>query len=309
MLTLFKQLKVDVKISGDVKWSNALFTLEESCIVKSLLPNTTYRFRVSCINTIGVSSYSWASEEFTTLPAGAGTITIDHDQAEKLLTNQYNLEKRSQQLVLIRKLDNDLKADTKLSKASPADTFRIELNNPSDLYTLEKPVYTFGQLKLVNASDKTHQTRRLIKFDKRKNENEVKILRELREQDRLVELIEGFSFEEGGSKTFAFVYAYAVPCVEFITLKHKYSEELVVRVLRQLLDGVQWLHLHGFVHLNIQAMTIMNANFTQVNVKLGGLENARQMSELEEAGGACGTSVHGEIRQALEFAGKLSWPC
>ena len=36
-------------------------------------------------------------------------ITIDNDQAEKLLKNQYNLEKRSQQLVLVKKLDEDLK--------------------------------------------------------------------------------------------------------------------------------------------------------------------------------------------------------
>jgi len=60
------------------------------------------------------------------------------------------------------------------------EAFSIEMNNSSDLYTLENPVYTFSQLKLVNASDKAHQTRRLTKSQ---NENEVKILRELMEQD------------------------------------------------------------------------------------------------------------------------------
>jgi len=292
--------KVDYKISGDVKWSNALFTIEECCIIKSLLPNTTYRFRVSCINTIGVSSYSWASEEVTTLPEGNTTsFTIDRDQAHKLLMNQYNLEKRSQQLVLIKKLDEDLlNSDNKNYKTS--DMFKIEMNHPSDLYTLEKPVYKFGDLRVVNASDKAHQTKRLIKFNTRKSDNEIKILRELRDQDRLVQLVEGFSFkdESSGSNVYAFVYAYAVPCIDFITLRHKYSEELVVRVLRQVLDAVQWLHLHGFVHLNIQPMTVMNANFTQVNVKLGGLENACQLGEIIND-----NFNYDLVSQSIEFSG------
>ncbi len=62
--------KVDLKIFNDVKWINVLYTIEESCLVPNLKPETRYRFRVSCVNNIGVSSYSWASEEITTLSPG-----------------------------------------------------------------------------------------------------------------------------------------------------------------------------------------------------------------------------------------------
>ena len=291
-----------------MKWSNALFTIEEACICKSLLPNTTYRFRVSCINTIGVSSYSWASEEITTHPQqdttdSSKTITIDHEQAQKLLMNQYNLEKRSQQLVLIKKLDHDLKNINYKSTFDSSTTFKIEQTDPNDLYTLEKkPIYKFARhnhnIRVFNASDKAHQTKRLIKLSTLKSTNEIKLLSELRDQDRLLQLLEGFCFQS----EYAFVYAYAVPCIDFITLRHRYSEELVVRVLRQLLDACQWLHLHGFVHLNIQPMTIMNANFTQVNVKLAGLESACQLSEIGQEG------AEGQMMmtmQSLEFSGKL----
>ena len=102
--------KVDFKVAGDVKWANALFTIEESCIIKGLRPAATYRFRVSCINTIGVSSYSWGSEEVTMLAADSQAVMrIDREQAEKLLRNQYNLERRSQQLVVVRRLEESLK--------------------------------------------------------------------------------------------------------------------------------------------------------------------------------------------------------
>lgn len=235
------------------------------------------------------------------LQAGQSQITIDHQQAEKLLQNQYNLEKRSQQLVLVRKLNDDLK-DT-VYKNQP-DTFKIQSNhNPIDLYNLEGKIYQFKDLKVYSATDKAHSTKRFIKYNTRSNENELKILRELREQDRLVQLIEGFSFTESGQNMFAFVYAYAVPCIDFITIKHKYSEELVVKILRQVLDAVQWLHLHGFVHLNIHPLTILNANFTQVNIKLGGLENSQQINELDEPVGAgSSSSIHSDIIQPAEFS-------
>ena len=141
---------MDYKISSDFKWSNALFTTEECCLIKNLQPLTTYRFRVSCINTIGVSSYSWASEEVTTLKAGKSKITIDNNQAEKLLKNQYNLEKRSQQLVLIKKLDEDLK-DICYKNSKEDNEFRIQTNpNPNDLYTLEAKSFEPNDFNLYN---------------------------------------------------------------------------------------------------------------------------------------------------------------
>jgi hypothetical protein len=316
--------KVDYKISGDVKWSNALYTIEECCLVKNLMPFTSYRFRVSCINTIGVSSYSWASEEITTLAPGESKITIDHEQAQKLLKNQYSLEKRSQQLVLIRKLDEETSDErmtqelsSSSSKKDVEDIFKIQNNqNPTnDLYTLESKVYKFGEdVCMYNAKDTANQTRRLIKMSARLNENEIRILRELREQDRLVQLIEGFQFVDDKTKkpTYALVYAHAVPVVDFVTFRHKYSEELVVKIMRQLIDAVQWIHLHGFAHLNIHPLTVLNANLTHVNVKLSGFENAAQLSDLAKeadslppVAGAAALSIAEQISMPVDFSGNL----
>jgi serine/threonine protein kinase len=169
-------------------------------------------------------------------------------------------------------------------------------------------MYQFGDVKLFSATDNANKTKRLIKYDTRKNENEIKILRGLSDQDRLLQLIEGFSFKENGTNTFALVYSYAMPVTDFITIRHKYSEELVVKILRQVIDAVQWLHLHGFVHLNVHPFTVLNTNYTQVNVKLGGFENSHQINELDETAATTSTSgsIHDEIRQPIEFTGKLT---
>jgi serine/threonine protein kinase len=296
-----------------VKWSNALYTIQECCLVKDLRPLTKYRFRVSCINTVGISSYSWASEEITTLAPGESKISIDNTQVQKLLRNQYNLEKRSQNLVLVRKLSDDLK-DVNY-KRSDDEIFKIQANHdPSDLYSIESKVYQFGDICLNNIIDNANQTKKLLKYTSKLNDNEIKILRELREQDRLIQLIEGFQFtnKENNKITFALVYAHAVPVIEFISHKHKYSEELVVKILRQLLDAIQWIHLHGFVHLNIHPLTVLNANYTQVNIKLSGFENSVQLSEFNrdidilpaiQEEGACNLPLaYGNASLPLEFS-------
>ena len=265
-----------------MKWSNALYTIQECCLVKDLKPLSNYRFRVSCINTIGISSYSWASEEITTLAPGESKITIDTSQVQKLLNNQYNLEKRSQKLVLVKKLDDNLKDVS--YKMSDDEIFKLQINHdPNDLYLIESSIYQCGDVLLTNAVDKANQTKRLIKYSSNINPNEIKILRELREQDRLCQLIEGFQFVDNNNQlTFAMVYSHAVPIIDFVSIKHKYSEELVVKILRQLLDAIQWIHLHGFVHLNIHPLSVLNANYTQVNVKLSGFENSIQTADFKE---------------------------
>ena len=262
---------------------------------------------MSCINTIGISSYSWASEEITTLAPGESKITIDNTQVQKLLKNQYNLEKRSQKLVLVRKLDEDLK-DVNY-KRSDEEVFKIQINqNPKDLFTVESKLYKIGEVALCQVIDNANQTKKLIKYSSSLNQNEIKILRELREQDRLIQLIEGFQFSdsENNTITFALVYAHAVPVIDFISIKHKYSEELVVKILRQLLDAIQWIHLHGFVHLNIHPLTVLNANYTQVNIKLSGFENSIQYTEIARSlmeNGACsGPSIFEQNSLPLEFS-------
>ena len=94
-------------------------------------------------------------------------------------------------------------------------------------------------------------------------------------------------------------------------MKHKYSEELVVKILRQLLDAVQWIHLHGYVHLNIHPLSVLNSNLTHCNIKLSGFENSIQIGELVKeteafsGEGACAMSFFDQLKVPVEFSGNF----
>jgi serine/threonine protein kinase len=294
--------KIDYKTSEDVKWANAAYTIQECCVVRSLRASTTYRFRVSCINSIGVSAYSWASEEVTTAAVNAALpnkLVIDHRHVEALLDTQYNLERRAQQLVLVKKQSDE----TAVSKRVDNEVFKVHTGqNPIELYSMDNKWVTRGAggemgFTLTEATDTAHGSKRLVKLAKRLNNTEVAILRGLKEQDRLVQLTEVFEY----SGVYTYVYAHVVPILEFVSFKNKYSEECVVKVLRQLIDAVQWLHLHGFVHLNLSPLSVFNAGVTHVNVKLGGFDNALQ---LDAPTGKTDSKRVLEIMPA-EFAGNL----
>jgi serine/threonine protein kinase len=292
--------KVDYKLSNDVKWINALYTIEECCLIKNLAPLSNYRFRVSCINNIGISAYSWASEEITTLSSSDQTkIIIDNEQIQKLLKNQYNLEKRSEQSGLIKKLYNELDDTSKKKLDGTLERFKLDNKKAEEFYIVSTDkIYANDNVSVHYATDKANGTKRIIKFYSGKmNDNELKLLRELRDENRFIELIEGFQID---NKT-TFVYSHAITIIDFISIRHKYSEELVVKILRQLLDALQWIHLHGYVHLNIHPLTILNSNLMQVNIKLSGFENSSHLSELTQTTSSK-TSSPNKILMPLEFS-------
>ena len=107
-------------------------------------------------------------------------------------------------MVLVKKLDDDLK--DQVYKIPEGEIFKIQQNhNPTDLYTVQTKIYQIGDLAVYNAKDNTHGTTRLIKYATSLNDNEIKALRELREQDRLIQLIEGSS-----NSSSCWVYSYVL---------------------------------------------------------------------------------------------------
>ena len=295
--------KVDYKIFNDVKWINALFTIEECCLVKNLEPNTRYRFRVSCINTIGISAYSWASEEIQTLETGAPGIKIDHDLAEKLLKNQYKLDKRAHQLKLVQSLDDNLKESSIVGKED-LSTFNLRTNeNPADFFEPESKLFEYKEFTLSIEVEKHSQAKRIVKYSTKYHPNELNLLRKLNSHDRVLRIIDGFEYRNMNTNelTYSMVYSYSVPIVDYLSMRNKYSEEIVVRILRQLLDAIQWLHLHGYMHLNINPLSIFNANLTQVNIKLSGFEHSIDSLEAKQQQQSI-KALSNEL--AIEFTGK-----
>ena len=124
--------KVDYKKSEEFRWSTALYTIEERCLVTHLIPNTKYRFRASCINSFGFSQFSWASEECETLTFGNSNITIQSELVEKLLSHHYDLIKTNQQWILIKKSNEEPKSIIikKSEETKKSDQLGIQVIKP-----------------------------------------------------------------------------------------------------------------------------------------------------------------------------------
>ena len=234
------------------------------------------------------------------MPVGANVqLIIDYTLAESLLADQFNLERQgAQQLVLVNK---DEAAGISSCKRVDNEVFLILTGqDPAFLYVKEAKWWCLGEVSwLGEASDVSHQTKRVLKVSSRLSEHEIKILRQLKESDRLVGLVEVLDFDG----VFTHVYVHAVPVCEFLAFKHKYSEESVVKVLRQMLDAVQWLHIHGYMHLNIHPLSVFNSGLTQVDVKLGGMENTAVLED--ELSRTAGFKQMLLSSLPLEFAGNF----
>lgn len=161
--------KVDFKRSDEFRWSNALYTTDERCLVTDLEPLTKYRFRVSCINSFGFSQYSWASEECETLPFGYSNITIESKLFEDLLDNRYDLLKSEQQWMLVKKpkeerkqikIIEETKSDSKkpLLKQKTPTPPRQEIPAPEPI----KPQQSFSFANTVTAVTQTNKIKENI---------------------------------------------------------------------------------------------------------------------------------------------------
>lgn len=64
----------------------------------------------------------------------------------------------------------------------------------------------------------------------------------------------------------------------YLGYKRRYSEDAVVCVLRQVIDALQFLHRHGYAHLNLQPGSIIMANRQSLNIKLVDFSLARKIS-------------------------------
>jgi hypothetical protein len=69
--------RVDCHKPGDERWTVATYSNDECALIKGLLPDVIYRFRVCAINKFAISPYSWASVEIRTRKKGAESIDID----------------------------------------------------------------------------------------------------------------------------------------------------------------------------------------------------------------------------------------
>ena len=108
---------------------------------------------------------------------------------------------------------------------------------------------------------------------------EFNVLSKLR-QVNIVTVFE--SFISGDTFCVIFERLSGINVVQYLCLKKFYSEETVSRIVRQILDALQYLQQLGIVHLNLQPGSVVMATRRQLHVKLRDFTHAQKIENGQE---------------------------
>ena len=271
--------RVDYKAREDLKWTQSTFTIEESALITDLRPSTYYRFRVSCINRMGISAYSWASEEIRTLDASnkseISLTKLDRQAAYRLLEHQHRLDDKSS--LIINHILDGYDKQSKMKSLGEKTVLKRD-QNPWDLYKFIDELSSYGRKCIIRCSERATDSIRIVKIiDKQNNETDEFNLLNLISHEHIIPLLDAFLWKH----SFILVTNDYLELCDWICLRHKYNEEFISKILRQLFNAIHYLHFHGIIHLNINPSSVVNDNCLTVHIKLTDFSCAHQISTIE----------------------------
>ncbi|CAF4401912.1 unnamed protein product, partial [Adineta steineri] len=178
----------------DLKRTQSTFTIEESALISDLKPSTHYRFRVSCINRMGISAYSWASEEVSTLDENTENnlllTKMDRSSTYRILEHQHRLDEKSS--ISIDNVLHDYDKQDKFKSLGEKTVLKRD-QNPWDLYKLIDELSSYGRTCIIRCSERATDSVRIIKItDKQDNETEEFNLLNLISHEHIITMLDAF---------------------------------------------------------------------------------------------------------------------
>ncbi|XP_033728113.1 LOW QUALITY PROTEIN: obscurin-like [Pecten maximus] len=261
--------RVDYRKFGDESWTVAANVIDECCLVTGLLQGRSYRFRVSCVNKFGISPYSVASTEVKTRTDPDAKVTVDKYMAA-LLARQREVETRP--------------SPASSRKGSEVNSLGLTLmeGSPEESYSFLNTLYSGGFSDLVCCRKSNSNTLYLGKIVPVQPDNmdatkhEYEILKTLC-HERIVSMYECYLYKDSLYMVLEFLYGLNV--IQHLSFKTKYTEDMVARVLRQVLDGVEYLQHEGVVHLNLQPSSVVMVSRRHLDIKLVDFSLARKVAQ------------------------------
>ena len=251
---------------------------------------------------MGISAYSWASEEVRTLDDSAenneiSLTKIDRQSSYRLLEHQHRLDEKSSQS--IQHVLEDYEKQNQMKTLGEKTVLKRD-QNPWDLYKLIDELSSYGRTCVIRCAERATDSVRIVKIiDKQNNETEEFNLLNMISHEHIVRMLDAFLWKQ----SFVLVTNDYLELCDWICLRHKYNEELIVKILRQLLDAIHYLHFHGIVHLNINPSSVVNENRLAVHIKLTDFSCAQQVATIE------GHNINKEsVQPNKEYAGQLILP-
>ncbi|KAI0234283.1 Obscurin [Lamellibrachia satsuma] len=286
--------RVDWHRPGDERWTNATYCIDECALVKGLRASTTYRFRVAAINQFGTSPYSWASVEIKTKDKGAEPINIDCITKKILLRSRQATSRPSPETSPVASPGTTPFGSTEdLSGLAEKKTCGGDVDREIELQEIDPEKFLefgseiwrgrFSLIRNVKPKQGRGQPRvvKIIPYDPLRPDDclrEMDLLKAVR-QEHIVRLYEGYVWNDFVFLVFEKFYGENV--ARSLSLKNKYNEYHVTSIIKQVLDGCQFLHHRGIVHLNLQPDSVIMVSRRRFDVKLVDFGRSRKITSYD----------------------------
>ncbi|XP_048868684.1 myosin light chain kinase, smooth muscle isoform X1 [Brienomyrus brachyistius] len=247
---------LEVWDSVDKEWKHLVSCNSTSYCIQELLSEREYKFRVRAENVYGIGDPSAESE-----PVKVGVEVEDNAEDEADLSDD---EKEPEYRAVAIKADQKVK----------------------DFYDVEERLGTgkFGQVfKLVEKATKKAWAGKFIKaYSAKERENvrqEIDIMNSLH-HPKLVQCVDAFETKSDIVMVLELISGGEL-FDRIIDEDFELTEREVIKYMLQIIDGVQFIHNQGIVHLDLKPENIMCVNRTGSRIKLIDFGLARR---LENAG-------------------------
>jgi len=286
--------RIDFIKPGDERWTTATYCIDECAVVKGLRPDVSYRFRVAAVNKFGLGPYSWGSVEIRTKKTGTGGVEIDAETRKILLRSRQATSRPSPEPSPCASPSSspsgsmeDLAAiaDAKKDFGGLDREIHLQEDDPEKFLQFGSEVW-HGRFTLVRnvkpkEGKKIKRVAKIIPCDPSKPEEglrEYEMLKAVR-QEHIVRLFEAYHHDNFVILVLEKMYGENV--ARSLSLKNKYNEQTVSNIIKQVLDGLQFLHHRGIVHLNVQPDNVVFQSRRRFDVKLIDFGRARHVTTYE----------------------------
>jgi len=282
--------KIDFRRDNEDTWHCAGYTQDEAYLCTGLDPDKIYRFRVSCMNKYGISPFSYSSSEIRTERSGTASISIDEEKRRRLLQQQKSATRiassvQSRMTPAAAADDYSMGEEVKLKKSDPAAVFKLEGEIARGATCIiRKAVDRNTYKKLVC------KVRRFPRQGTKNEEGEVLNEFELLQivnHERIIRLHDAYLWND--LHMLAIEGCAGGDLLDFFTFRKKYNEDHVAQIVRQLSDGLQFLHYLGIAHLHLTPDNVLLKSRRGIEIKLIDFTCARQLGQEGDDIDAVGT--------------------
>ncbi|XP_059427400.1 myosin light chain kinase, smooth muscle isoform X2 [Carassius carassius] len=258
--SIVQSYNLEIWNSIDNTWNDLTSCNSTSYHVQNLLTDRQYKFRIRAVNVYGVGEPSAESEPIT---VGVEEVTEKKEGEEVGATvSDDDEEKEPEYRDVVIKKDCSVK----------------------DFYDIEDRLGTgkFGQVfKLVEKSTKKVWAGKFIKaFSQKEKENvrqEIDIMNSLH-HPKLVQCVDAFVGKSDMVMVLEIISGGEL-FERIVDEDFELTEREVIKYMLQIIDGVQFIHKQGIVHLDLKPENIMCINKTGSKIKLIDFGLARRLEE------------------------------